>query len=74
MPLPYATIKANDAGEGRQRVREQVAQIPQEAQPPALRAVLRRFEVAHFPAWPQAPAALCRLDNNIENHVRRPGR
>lgn len=74
MPLPWATINANDAREGRQQVWEQVAHLPKEAQPPALRRVLRRFEGAQFPAWPETPVSLCRLDNNIENYVRRPGR
>jgi aminoglycoside phosphotransferase (APT) family kinase protein len=72
--LPWSTINANDAAEGGQRVWEQVARIPAEARPPALRSLLRRFEAAQLPAWPVAPATLCRLDNNIENYIRRPGR
>jgi aminoglycoside phosphotransferase (APT) family kinase protein len=71
--LPWATINANDAKEGKQRVRAQVAHIPAEARSPGLRALLRRFEAAQFPAWPKAPVTLCRLDNNIENYIRRPG-
>jgi aminoglycoside phosphotransferase (APT) family kinase protein len=74
LELPWSTINANDAAEGKQRVWEQAAHIPAEARPPALRALLRRFEAAQFPSWPVAPTTLCRLDNNIENYIRRPGR
>ena len=72
--LPWATINANDAEEGKQRVREQVAHIPAEARPPALRALLRRFEAMRVPAWPSPPVTHCRLDTNLENYIRRPGR
>jgi aminoglycoside phosphotransferase (APT) family kinase protein len=71
--LPWATINANDAEEGKQRVREQMAHLPDEARSPALRALVRRLETARFPAWQSAPVTLCRLDNNIENYVQRPG-
>jgi len=70
--LPWATINANDAEEGKQRVREQVAYLPEESRPLALRALVRRFEATRFPAWQSAPITLCRLDNNIENYIRRP--
>ena len=72
-PLPWATIRASTAEEGRRRVREQVARIPKQAQPASLRALLRRFEVRPFREWPSAPVALCRLDNNVTNYIRRPG-
>jgi aminoglycoside phosphotransferase (APT) family kinase protein len=71
--LPWATINANNAQEGRQIVRQQLARIPREAQPRSLQAVVRRFEAAQFPEWPMAPVTLCRLDNNISNYIRRPG-
>ena len=41
--LPYATIVARDAEEGKERVRQQVAHIPQEAQPASLQELLDRF-------------------------------
>jgi thiamine kinase-like enzyme len=31
------------------------------------------LEAARFPAWQNPPVTLCRLDNNIENYIRRPG-
>jgi thiamine kinase-like enzyme len=71
--LPQATINASDAQEGKQRVWEQVAYLPREAQPTSLQALLRRLEAYPFPKWPHAPITLCRLDNNISNYVRRPG-
>jgi aminoglycoside phosphotransferase (APT) family kinase protein len=72
-PLPWATIHASAAEEGRRRVREQVARIPRRAQPASLRAILQRFEASQFPEWPSAPVALCRLDNNVTNYIQRPG-
>jgi aminoglycoside phosphotransferase (APT) family kinase protein len=71
--LPWTTINANTAEEGRRRVREQADRIPAEAQPAALRALLARFEASRFPEWPPAPVTLCRLDNNITNYIRRRG-
>jgi aminoglycoside phosphotransferase (APT) family kinase protein len=47
--------------------------LPEEARPPALRALLRRPEATRFPAWQSAPITLCQLDNNTENYIRRPG-
>jgi len=72
-PLPWATIHASTAEQGRRRVREQVARIPRRARPASLRAILQRFEASQFPEWPSAPVALCRLDNNVTNYIRRPG-
>lgn len=74
LKLPWATINANTAEQARQRVWQQVAHIPGNAQPASLRVLLHRFEVARFPEWPRAPVTLCRLDNNITNYIRRPGR
>ena len=71
--LPWATIHASTAEEGRWRVREQAARIPERARPASLRAVLRRFETSQCPEWPRPPVALCRLDNNVTNYVRRAG-
>lgn len=71
--LPWTTINANTAEEGRWRVREQADRIPAEAQPASLRALLARFEASRFPEWPPAPVTLCRLDNNITNYIRRRG-
>jgi aminoglycoside phosphotransferase (APT) family kinase protein len=73
MQLPWATINANTTEEGKWRVQEQMAHIPRKAQPTSLRALLHRFEASRFPEWSSAPVALCRLDNNITNYVRRPG-
>lgn len=72
-PLPWTTIHASTAEEAKQRVREQVTRIPKQAQPASLQALLRRFEVRQFPRWTSAPVALCRLDNNVTNYIRRPG-
>jgi hypothetical protein len=70
--LRRGTIHAASAGEARQRVYEQAAHLPAGAQPDSLRRLLERLQAATLPAWPRAPAALCRLDNNLANYVWRP--
>jgi aminoglycoside phosphotransferase (APT) family kinase protein len=71
--LPKAVINANHARDGRRIVRQQLAYIPPEAQPESLRALVRRFEASRFPGWTNAPRALCRVDLNTSNFIRRAG-
>ena len=71
--LRKAVLNANNVKEGRKIVRQQMTLIPQEAQPASLQALLRQFEATRFPDWPEAPVALCRVDANTLNFVRRPG-
>jgi thiamine kinase-like enzyme len=67
-----AVLNAKNSEDGRQIVRQQVARIPREVQPGALQALIRRFEATQFPDWGEVPIALCRVDSNILNFVRRP--
>lgn len=71
--LPPCTIDARSPEQGKERVREQLAFLPEEAQPERLRALVEGLEAIEFPEWDSAPVSLCRLDNNIANYVRRPG-
>jgi thiamine kinase-like enzyme len=71
--LPWATINANTVEEGRQIVRQQLAQLPAGAEPDGLLGLVRSLEAADCPQWPTAPVRLCRLDNNIANYLQRPG-
>ena len=73
MRLPEAVLNASSPDEARQKAQVQAACVPFEAQPDPLRALLGRLEAARFPEWPDAPAALCRNDNNISNFIRCPG-
>jgi aminoglycoside phosphotransferase (APT) family kinase protein len=72
--LPEAVTNANSAEEGRQVVRQQVACLPLPAQPASLRRLMNQLEASQFPEWPEPLAALCRVDTNILNFIRRPGR
>jgi hypothetical protein len=47
--------------------------VPKKAQPASLQRLLRRFEKTHFSEWPAVPPALCRVDPNHLNFIRRPG-
>jgi hypothetical protein len=71
--LPWATINANTAEEGRQVVQQQPARLPAGSVPVGLQGLVRRLEAAQWPQWPKAPVTLCRLDNNITNYLQRPG-
>jgi aminoglycoside phosphotransferase (APT) family kinase protein len=73
LSLPWATINADNAVQGQERVLDQVAQIPVRARPGSLTSILPLFTGHDFPTWSKAPVTLCRLDNNLTNYVRRPG-
>ncbi|MBN1660712.1 MAG: aminoglycoside phosphotransferase family protein [Anaerolineae bacterium] len=71
--LPTCTVHARTAEQGKARVRDQVALLPDTAQPHTLRMLLGRLEAAEFPGWAESPVTLCRLDNNVDNYIQRPG-
>lgn len=73
VPLRRAYIDAGSAEAARALVRWQVEHIPATERPVSLRRLLRRLESAGFPVWSRPPAALCRVDANTRNFVRRPG-
>jgi hypothetical protein len=54
-------------------VARQVACIPEADRPASLRRLLGRFEQAEFEEWPAVAPALCRVDPNYLNFIRRPG-
>jgi aminoglycoside phosphotransferase (APT) family kinase protein len=70
--LRRGVVDARTAREGRRIVRQEMARLPHEAQPASLKALARRFEATDYPDWPRAAVALCRVDNNILNVIRRP--
>ena len=69
LELPMAS-SASSIAEGRALVHQQLAGIPSEARPTALKSLVRRFERASFPEWERAPVTLCRIDPNISNFIR----
>ena len=71
--LPEAVVNANDPAQAVGAVKQQLARIPLSHRPTPLGGLLHELERCRFPSWSQAPAALCRVDNNILNMVRRLG-
>lgn len=72
VPLPSCSIDVRTARQGQDLVRTQLALLPADARLRPLRALVGRLAAAKFPAWRPAPVTLCRLDNNIDNYIRRP--
>jgi thiamine kinase-like enzyme len=70
--LRRAVLTMRSVAEGRREIRRQMAAFPQQAQPAKARELLRQIEATDFPTWPTPPEALCRLDPNIRNFIRRP--
>jgi aminoglycoside phosphotransferase (APT) family kinase protein len=70
--LSKAVLNARNAQEGRTIVQQQLARMPKEAHPASLQALIRRFQRMSFPDWAKAPIALCRVDPNPSNFIRRP--
>jgi aminoglycoside phosphotransferase (APT) family kinase protein len=71
--LPAAVLNANSADQGRRLVLQEVSRIPGQARPDSLLALIRRFESTHLPPLRSTRTALCRVDHNLLNFVRRPG-
>jgi hypothetical protein len=70
--LRRAVLTMRSAAEGRREIRRQMAAFPRPAHPVEARELLRQIEATAFPSWPPPPEALCRVDPNIRNFVRRP--
>jgi hypothetical protein len=65
-------LNAASVETGKQLVRLQEQRIPPSEQPAALRALLPQFYTLPDPRWPEARRALCRVDANSRNFIRRP--
>ena len=70
--LPPAVLNMSSVADGLDRIRQQLAYIPAPEQPAALHELLRNVEAARLPDWPAPRLALCRVDPNTLNFVRRP--
>jgi len=71
--LPPAVLNMSSVADGLDRIRQQLAYIPAPEQPAALHELLHNVEAARLPDWPAPRLALCRVDPNTLNFVRRPG-
>lgn len=70
--LRPAVINMSSAAMGLQMIREQRDYVPPAARPPSLDTTIARLEQINFPSWPPPTLALCRVDANTTNFVRRP--
>jgi thiamine kinase-like enzyme len=73
LPLRSAVLTAYSVESGREIIRRELERLPSAELPAALKLLVRQLELTHFPEWDYAPLALCRVDANILNFVRRPG-
>lgn len=73
LALRPAVLTMTDAPTGLERIRQQLALIPADRQPPTLGTLVRQAEATRFPNWTAPPRTLCRCDPNSLNFVRRPG-
>jgi len=71
--LSSAFLNARNIKTGREIVQQQVAYLPKETQPTSLQDLIHRFERTRFSEWSDAPIALCRVDPNYLNFIRRAG-
>jgi hypothetical protein len=71
--LSPAFHNCHSAVSGKAAIQQQLNYIPPAERPITLQKLVEQVEVTPFPSWPVAPVALCRVDPNISNFIRRPG-
>jgi thiamine kinase-like enzyme len=69
--LPPAVLNMHSAADGLDRIRQQLAYMPESEQPADLHELIRSIEAARLSDWPAPSLALCRVDPNTLNFVRR---
>jgi hypothetical protein len=72
-PLPAAFLDLRSVQDALREIRRQIAFMPEPEQPAELRELVLHVEQARLPDWPAPRLALCRVDPNTLNFVRRPG-
>jgi hypothetical protein len=70
--LPPAVLNMHSVADGLARIGDQLAYLPAPEQPADLHELIHNVEGARLPDWPAPPLALCRVDPNTLNFVRRP--
>jgi hypothetical protein len=70
--LPAAVLDLRSANDCLREIHRQLSFIPESEQPADLRALIQNAEQARLPVWPTPQLALCRVDPNTLNFVRRP--
>jgi len=72
-PLRAAFLDLRSVDDSLREIRRQMALVPAPEQPAELRELVLHTEQARLPDWPAPQLALCRVDPNTLNFVRRPG-
>ncbi|HYF66289.1 MAG TPA: phosphotransferase, partial [Herpetosiphonaceae bacterium] len=73
LPIVEATLNVSSAAAGRRLIAEHLDRLPPAERPRSLLALLRRFAAWDEPRWAAPPRAMCRVDPNWRNFIRRPG-
>jgi aminoglycoside phosphotransferase (APT) family kinase protein len=68
-----AVLTMSDGATGMGHIYDQFARVPPASRPPTLAPTIARLERLALPRWLPPPMALCRIDANISNFLRRPG-
>jgi thiamine kinase-like enzyme len=71
--LNEAVLNAASVAAGHRLIEAQLARVPEEYRPPELAALLQRLDSFAIRDWPPPPRAICRVDANYRNFLRRPG-
>lgn len=70
--LDRAVINFHSATQARGAIRDQARRVPAKHHPPVLKRLLQKLDSETLPAWPRPRLALCRVDANFRNFIRRP--
>ena len=70
--LEPAVMNAQTGVAGKQLIYQHVKKLPPEARPGSLLNLLARFDTWTPPNWAHPPLALCRVDPNSRNFIKRP--
>ncbi|MBN1259287.1 MAG: aminoglycoside phosphotransferase family protein [Anaerolineae bacterium] len=74
IPLQTAVMQARTPAEGLALVDLEIRRLPEGTHDPAVTALYRRLASLPAPKALPVRTSLCRVDNNIQNFIRRPGR
>ena len=72
VPLQMAVLNADSVEACKTLIWNQLNQIPRKGHPPALCTLIQRLNALNEWTWPKVSPALCRVDANTSNFIRRP--
>jgi aminoglycoside phosphotransferase (APT) family kinase protein len=72
VPIGAAVTNIASVAQGRAMIADQIGRLPAEGRPPGLVELTAQVEQTRWPELPPSPTALCRVDANTLNFIRRP--